>query len=280
MKLIAPCLLLCVLATGQSQSPSVRTNAACSPVAPGNNNTFNLTCSGLSKKQVEQISKLLNAILTNQIDVDKLVANLNPHIHGYLTPDNKPDPPSDLPPMVRDQRHEALISSPNSINVYLGSNLINVTGDQCTIFNIMDKDVLWVDRSKEGLMISGVVFAKDKKIIAKLDRNEIDINPNNTFKRDLQKHRLIVTDDSDTEVLNVAFLNPRAVQITGKFYKEGYGTEGKRDVIIEADTLWIGTNRHLHEVQSGCNTNTIAYKIGIDGDGTDVSRHGGRGPHF
>jgi hypothetical protein len=98
------------------------------------------------------------------------------------------------------------------------------------------KNVLWIERSKAGLQISAKVFGPDSLIVAEVDRNEITVNPNNTFKRNIEKHKLVVVDNRDREVLNVDFVNPRWAVITGIFYHDR-----AHALMIDQEAIHIGT---------------------------------------
>jgi hypothetical protein len=76
MKIATPLFLLCWLPSAQSQPPSVQTKGACSPVATGDNNTFTINC-GIGKAQGDQMLKILNKILANQLDTDAVMAKLD-----------------------------------------------------------------------------------------------------------------------------------------------------------------------------------------------------------
>ena len=82
MKRIAPVVLLCWLCAAQSKSSSVETKGACSPVATGNNNTFNITCQGISSKLGAQLVDLLNRLAKNQLDAEMMMAKLDGCLQG------------------------------------------------------------------------------------------------------------------------------------------------------------------------------------------------------
>lgn len=70
-------LFLLLYAQARSQATSqAETKGACSPANTGNNNTFTITC-GIGKAQGDQMLKILNKILTNQLDPDAVIAKLD-----------------------------------------------------------------------------------------------------------------------------------------------------------------------------------------------------------
>jgi hypothetical protein len=218
MKLTALLLLLCVSAIGQSKTTgTAEAKGACSTANTGNNNTFEITC-GIGKEQGDQILKLLNQILADHLDpsaVMTMLENIQSQLKtsGTLGPDTRPDPEFPFP----------VAPDPSILSVLLGKSLVSVEGEKCTVIQIADKPVLWIERSNNGLLVSARVFGPDSRILAEIDRNNVTVNPNNTFKRKIEKHRLVVVDESDQEVLSVDFVNPRIVVIAGIFHQRGYG---------------------------------------------------------
>lgn len=79
---IAPMVLLCGLCGAQSNSSSLATKGACSPVATGNNNTFNITCQGISGKLGSQLVDLLNRLAKNQFDAEAVIEKLDGCLQG------------------------------------------------------------------------------------------------------------------------------------------------------------------------------------------------------
>ncbi len=82
MKIMASLLVIAASAFAQPQ-PAIRaeTKGACSPANTGNNNTFNITC-GIGRAQGDQMIKILNTILANQLDTGAVLELIQPR---YLT---------------------------------------------------------------------------------------------------------------------------------------------------------------------------------------------------
>src|ERR1019366_5602400 len=207
MKTVALLLLLCASAMAKPKTTgTAETIGACSPANTGDKNTFNIKC-GIGKEQGDQIIKLLNEILAEHVDpgaVMTVLKNIESQVNttGVLEPDNRPDP--EFP----------VQTDPLSLNVLLGNNLVSMTGEKCWILSLYGTDVLWIEKSKNGILINARVFGPDKRIVAEIERNDITVNPHNTFKRQIRKHSLNVVDEFEQEVLNVDFVNPRAVVVT------------------------------------------------------------------
>ncbi len=78
MRVIALFVVLPALAIGQTKSTgSAETKGNCSPANTGNNNTFNITCQGISEKVGAQLIGLLNRVAKNQLDAEAVMAKLD-----------------------------------------------------------------------------------------------------------------------------------------------------------------------------------------------------------
>jgi hypothetical protein len=74
MKIAVLIFLFCGVVPAQPKP--IETKGACSPIATGDNNTFQITC-GIGKSQGAQMLKILNKILLNQLDPDAVMAKLD-----------------------------------------------------------------------------------------------------------------------------------------------------------------------------------------------------------
>jgi hypothetical protein len=254
MKIIALLCLLSASVLGQSPSTSTaESKGACSPANTGNKNTFNIKC-GIGKEQGDQILKLLNKILADHIDFNALMAAVE-HIEsevnntGVLEPDTRPDPQFPTKP------------DPSFLNVLLGNNLASMSGKTCSVLNLNGTDVLWVEKSKNGLSINAKVFSPTSKIMALIEKNAVTLNPHNTFKRDIRKHTLKVMDESLQEVLNVDFVNARSVIITGIFYQEGYGK-----IVVDLEKMLdMSANTYSGDSVHNCDDGFGAFRFSPQG---------------
>ena len=75
MKILAA-LLFCFWVANAQPKPSIETTGPCSPIATGNNNTFNITC-GIGKQQGDALLKIMNKILASQLDLDAVMKKLD-----------------------------------------------------------------------------------------------------------------------------------------------------------------------------------------------------------
>jgi hypothetical protein len=102
-----------------------------------------------------------------------------------------------------------------AIALYLGNVTSVVTAFPHVVFKGRGDDVLVIDRDSSGLLVSFVVFDDAGNLVARLESNRlIARNPASRVERP-NTSNLLVFDAQDTEVLNVQFLNPQAVRITG-----------------------------------------------------------------
>jgi hypothetical protein len=146
------------------------------------------------------------------------------------------------------------------LNVFFGGNLVSFTGQRCTIFSIAGNDVLWVEKSETGLLISARLFDSDKKIMAEIEKNNVTVNPTNIFKRDIKKHTLVVVGQSDQEVLNVDFLNSHSVVINGIFPWEGHG-----QVVVDKAKIAFPKDNTMAGGFTDCGRG-IAFTLTADGE--------------
>lgn len=85
-----------------------------------------------------------------------------------------------------------------------------------TIVQIGQDKMLTVDKIDGGIVINATLYSSDKKVIVQLRNNEFFINPNNFFRKERpDRHSLIVFDQHGVEVLNVRFLNEKAIRFSG-----------------------------------------------------------------
>ena len=198
-------------------TPSVKQdakNSSCSNIVALAGNV-KVDCSSLTptqKKTIESIPLLLQKILSEQVDPDALMTAVT-HIESEVNTTGVLEPGS--------QGNQNGASS--ILKVVVGSNLVNVYGDKCTILNIGGEDMLWIERASTGILVSAKVFSPDRRIVATVEKNNVTVNPNNTFKRKIGKHTLLVVDELNQEVLNVDFVNPHLMMIDGLFYSPAYG---------------------------------------------------------
>jgi hypothetical protein len=103
----------------------------------------------------------------------------------------------------------------NAVALYLGNRVSVITAFPHVVFTVHGDDVLRLDRDSSDLLISFRVFDDRGNPVARLDRNTfVTTNSAAHVERPDASH-LLVFDDRGTQVLDVQFLNPQAIKMTG-----------------------------------------------------------------
>jgi hypothetical protein len=102
-----------------------------------------------------------------------------------------------------------------AVAIYLGNSVSVVTKFPHVIFRVHSEDVFVIDRDSAGLLVSFRVFDDRGNAVARLERNTfVAMNPTTHVERP-SRSNLIVLDERGTKVLDVQFLNPQAIKVTG-----------------------------------------------------------------
>lgn len=152
--------------------------------------------------------------------------------HGLLQPADEPTPKNPCREIPQ-----------NSLAIILGNSAAYSSSPTHTVIMIKGETVLSFERAGEEIAISARVFSKDRKIVAEIRENEFFINPNNYFRSERpDTHSLRVFDQEGRKVLDVRFINRRAIRFLGIFSHPG------REVVISeteglfANTICFGEN--------------------------------------
>ena len=104
------------------------------------------------------------------------------------------------------------------VTVYIGSNAvwipIEAIGSDRVIKPVSGVKITFVEG---GLRVSATAISTDGKVVAQIVNNEWEINPNNYFKKNFDEAALEVIDETGLPVLQVLFLDRKAVKVTGLF---------------------------------------------------------------
>ena len=103
----------------------------------------------------------------------------------------------------------------NAVALYLGNRVSVITEFPHTVFRYHGDDVLRVDRESRDLLISFRVFSDSGALVARLNRNTFTATNSAAHVERPDPSSLAVFDDQNTKVLDMQFLNPQAVKITG-----------------------------------------------------------------
>jgi hypothetical protein len=160
--------------------------------------------------------------------------------HGLLIPANDPDPPNPCPQIP-----------PNALKLFLGSSAAWTTSGRMTVLQIAEEPIISIRQIGSELAVSAKVYSDDGRIVAELVDNEFHVNPNNYFRTERKdRHSLLVYDQRSQLVLNVRFLNPSTVRVTGIF------NYPRREPLVVADeyVMLPGRNRFLRACFGGSGT--------------------------
>jgi hypothetical protein len=158
----------------------------------------------LQKDNIELQSEIAKIKMTN----DELEKRIKP-LAGLLTPDNKPTP--------KTPRNTPIPS--NALAVFLGNSLAYNSSFPHTVIEVGNEPLLVINKQGDIVSITAKFYSKDGKIISELKDNQFFINPSNYYRMERpNEHALVVYDAQGNETLNIYFLNPKAIKLTGKLY--------------------------------------------------------------
>lgn len=136
-----------------------------------------------------------------------------PTYFGYLIPGNEPG--LELPGGVPE----------NTITLLLGDNLAVLTArsDGNYIFSREGEPFLSMAVGENGMLITTTVLDSTNSDIVKIIDNEFKASNERAFNpKQPDEYSLVVRDSEGIEVLNIRFLNPDTMRITGRFHIPGY----------------------------------------------------------
>ncbi|MBZ5594371.1 MAG: hypothetical protein LAP39_19190 [Acidobacteriia bacterium] len=103
----------------------------------------------------------------------------------------------------------------NAVALYLGNRVSVITEFPHVVFRAHGEEVLRIDRDSSDLLISFRVFNDSGTLVARLDRNTFTAANSASHVERPDPSHLLVFDDLGTKVLDVQFLNPQAINMTG-----------------------------------------------------------------
>jgi hypothetical protein len=167
---------------------------------------------------------------------------------GFLTPGNKPMPPlrhKEPPPHFiigpDDATEEAMKlceaeptfekAPASATRIYFGQIFVWTVKFPYAIVAQDEEDLMVIDRNERGeIAISAKFFNAGGKILCEIDKNRFQRHATNTWSMKTDAHRLVVNDDEARPIIDVEFLNPRAIRISGEFYlRDGFIVSIKQD---------------------------------------------------
>jgi len=161
------------------------------------------------------------------------------YIHGALVPGNLPLPPDtcaevaeqfkklgrQLPPMPAD-----------AMRVFFGNSEGFSTQPRLIVWTIGTDDILVLQKTESGMSVSAKVRGRDGQLEAQIVDNEFFINPRNLFRiQGAGTSSLSVFNPEGQRILEIEFLNQRAIKILGTFY----GSNGEEITIGENEQVFL-----------------------------------------
>lgn len=131
----------------------------------------------------------------------------------------------------------------NALAIFLGRSAAYSSSPAHTVITIKGQPVLSFERIGQEIAINARVFSRDGRIVTEISRNVFSINRNNFFRMERPDlHSLLVFDQEGRKVLDVRFINPRAIRFRAIF------SHPAREVVISetegffTNTMCFGEN--------------------------------------
>jgi hypothetical protein len=168
-------------------------------------------------------------IRRNEAKTEAAVTNLPAKIlqqeeekyNGALIPANEPVPSGTVP--------SGWNPPDGTVALILGNSVSLAVWFPHTVILYKGKPALTISTNSQGATLSADFFDMDGKIVAILENNEFHINPLNSFRLERpDKSTLRVRDQQNVIVLDVRFLNPKAIKLNGSLR-----FPGGREVLID-----------------------------------------------
>jgi hypothetical protein len=159
--------------------------------------------------------------------------------HGALTPAKLPTPPT---PCRGEQ------PSADALLLFFGNSLTYSTASTFRALKIADENMLSVERTPEGIFLTATIYGEDGRIIGQVVSNELYVNNNPYRMKRHDSHSLTVYDPQGKVVLDVKYLNPSTLKVTGVF-RSPRGSP----VIVEEEQIILAANDSRRGVCFGAN---------------------------
>ena len=135
-----------------------------------------------------------------------------------LTHGNGPTPPIKFPTVPIEFNYKPEVIPDSAMILFLGNAVAWTSTFPCGAIKQAGEDLITINKSKDGILISAKFFDKNGKVLCEIVDNTFHLNPNNVFRKETPPHGLKVFNDEARCVLEVDFINEHAVQFFGDFY--------------------------------------------------------------
>jgi hypothetical protein len=164
------------------------------------------------------------------------------YVEGQLTPDSLPDRPDSC------EGYDA-----GSTRVFLGNVELYSSLPEFVPLQMGDEDLITLQETKNGLLVSAKVFDSSGQLVAQLIDNEFFVNKNGAFRLEPSAHSLRIFGPDGKKIFDIEYANPNTVEITGTLF----GPNGGR-VSISENLVQVG-GTHFE----GCNGGSSRVGIHI-----------------
>jgi hypothetical protein len=154
---------------------------------------------------------IIALFIRNEMIKTEIRAN-TPVYFGELVPGDEASPP--LPKNA----------SKSTITLMLGDDLrVLAAQSENHVFSKQGAPFLSIGIKNDAMRISASIVDSDNKNIVRIINNEFQANPERAFNpKQPDRHSLVVRDSKGVEVLNIRYLNPKAMRIVGRFQIPGF----------------------------------------------------------
>lgn len=106
--------------------------------------------------------------------------------------------------------------------IIYGSSAAYTRKFPASLLRVGNEDNLTLNKDNKGrITLTGEIFGADHRIIARIDKNNFRVNPNNYFQVENDKHTLTVIDQQNREVLFLRYMNRHDIRLRAYLYFPG-----------------------------------------------------------
>jgi hypothetical protein len=135
----------------------------------------------------------------------------------------------------------------SAVGLFLGNRVSVITAFPHVVFKAHGVEALRIDRVSSDLLITFRVFNDSGALVARLDRNTFTTKNSAAHLERPDASHLLIFDDGGNQVLDVQFLNPQAIKMTGTLRYPGV------DPIVISDKY---SGQHGSIMPQSCNAAT------------------------
>lgn len=110
----------------------------------------------------------------------------------------------------------------SAVIIFLGNSVSWTRSFPHTVLQHKDENIIVLGKDGENLWVTAKFFGENGKIICQLVKNRFHLNWRNLWRIERpSRSKLVLINDKAQEILNVEYINKRAVRILGDFYSLG-----------------------------------------------------------